>query len=243
MTLSLSRFAPVLGAVCLALSAAAATAQEVRKVKFRTLCLAHAGGVTELAIPAAKPGQPAVAVPLYTASISPVIEGSFPTAEAVFHGKAAGPDGKPVVAARATLGKSARQLFFFLPAKEGSPTPYEIRVFDDDTDSFKLGSIRMINLASMPVRFTLGGDPTPEIAAGQSVILPQAKKKDEFNMYTVAMELGGADGKWSKAYSAAWKASKERREIVVTLVDEQFKQPTVKMYSDIPPWTEAGAKP
>jgi hypothetical protein len=243
---SLSRFAPALGAACIAMvlcgTASSAQAQEVRKVKFRTLCLAHAGGVTELAMPAAKAGQPPVAVPLYTASLSPVIEGSFATPEAVFHGKAAGADGKPVVAAKAPLGKSARQLFFFMPAKEGSPMPYEVRVFDDDTDVFKLGSIRAINLAPTPVRFTLGGDEIPEIAVGQSVVFPQAAKKDEFNMYPVALAFPDAQGKWSKVYSATWKASKERREIVVTMVDEQFKQPTVKVYPDIPPWTEKGAK-
>jgi len=26
---------------------------------------------------------------------------------------------------------------------------------------------------------------------------------------------------------------------VITLIDEKFKQPTVKVYPDIPPWTEA----
>jgi len=245
MTLPFSRIVHAAGAACIAmlLCAAAASAQEVRKVKFRTLCFAHAKGITELTIPAAKASQPGVAVPLYTASISPVIEGSFATPDAVFYGKATGADGKPAVAAKVPLGKSARQLFFFMPAKEGSPTPYEVRVFEDDTDAFKLGSIRAINLAPNPVRFTLGEVEQPEIAVGQSIIFPQAAKKDEFNMYPVTLAFPDAQGKWAKVYSATWKASNERREIVVTLVDEQFKQPTVKVYPDIPPWAEGkGAK-
>jgi hypothetical protein len=59
-------------------------------------------------------------------------------------------------------------------------------------------------------------------------------------MYPVTLSFPDAagSGKWVKTYSATWKASDERREIVVTLVDEQFKQPTVKVYPDIPPWAE-----
>lgn len=239
---SLSRLASACIAMLLCAAPASVTAQEVRKVKFRTLCLAHAGELTELALPAAKASQAPVPVPLYTAALSHVIEGSFATPEAIFHGKTLGADGKPVVAAKVPLAKSAQQLFFFVPAKEGSPQPYEILAFDDDTSDFKLGHIRAINLAPTPVRFTLGDVETPEIAVGQSAIFPQAAKKDEFNMYPVTLSFPDGPGKWRKVYNATWKASDKRREIVVTFVDEKFKQPTVKIYSDSPPWIGADGK-
>lgn len=52
------------------------------------------------------------------------------------------------------------------------------------------------------------------------------------------MEFLGGNRKWFQGYSASWKASDKWREIVVTVVDEKFKQPTVKIYPDISPWLE-----
>ena len=221
-----------------AVSLGCASAQQARKVQFRTLGFAHATGATELFLAGAKAKDGPLAIPVYTGSISPVIEASFAGPEAVFTGKE--PGSKPL--ARAMLGKSARQLFFFVPAKEGSATAYDVQVFDDDTKDFKLGAIRAINLAPVAVRFTLGKAAAVEVGAGKSVIFPQSATKDEFNMYPVAMEYGEAEGKWIMAYASSWKAIPERREIVVSYLEAGSTTPTVKSYSDIPPWTEPAAK-
>ena len=247
---SLHHFLIALCAIAFSSTSTSAFAQEARKIKFRTLCMAHSSGITELTIPAAKKNQEPVAVPIYTASISPEIEGTFTTPEAVFYTKTPGPDGKPLIAAKVPLAKAGRHnLLFFIPApaKDGAPAspPYDVQVFVDDTEVFKLGSIRAINLAPNPVRYNLGGENVADIPAGGTAVFPQSAKKDAFNMYPVALSLQDtADGsKWNKVYSGSWKASGERREIVVTFVDEQFKQLTVKVYPDIPPWTEnKGAK-
>lgn len=228
----------LLAAALLCASSAGLQAQ-TRKVQFRTLCLEHVQGMTEVALPAEKSELPGTAVPLYTASISQVIEGTFTTPNAIFTGKSVGPDGKPVVVATAPLAKAARQLFVFIPAKAGSKTPYEVQAYDDDTETFKLGSIRAINLAPTPVRFVISGATSPQIPTMRHAIFPQSAKKDEYNMYPAKVEFLSGDGKWFNAYSASWKANEDRRDVVITLIDNQFKQPTVKVYPDIPPWTEA----
>jgi hypothetical protein len=55
-------------------------------------------------------------------------------------------------------------------------------------------------------------------------------------MYQAMVEFQDPGDKWVKSYSANWKATSNRRDIVITKVDRQFKQPTVKCYADIPPW-------
>jgi len=220
----------------LVLSASTAFGQG-RKVAFRTLCLDQAAGITEVSLPAAKPGEGAVTVPLYTASTSEVFEGVFPTSDAVFYAKGAGD--KPVIAAKAPLAKSDRQLFVLMPGPGGEGKPaYIMRAYDDDLNAFKLGSVRAINLAPVPVRFVISGATTPQIPADKHAVFPQSSKVDEYSMYPVAVEFLSGNGSWVKGYSASWKSSELRREIVVTLVDGKFKQPTVKIFSDVPPWIE-----
>jgi len=226
--------------LALALSATSAFGQG-RKVAFRTLCLDHAKDLTELVLPAAKAGEAGVAVPLYTASTSEVIEATFTTTDAVLYVKGSTPD-KPVIAAKAPLAKSDRQLFVLMPGPEGEGKPaYIMRAYDDDLTAFKLGSVRAINLAPVPVRFVISGATTPQIPADKYAVFPQSTKVDEYNMYPAAVEFLSGNGTWVKGYSASWKASDQRREIVVTLVDGKFKQPVVKIFSDVPPWLQAPA--
>ena len=57
-------------------------------------------------------------------------------------------------------------------------------------------------------------------------------------MYPVAIEFLSADGKWVKGQSVRWKANEHWREMVVTLADQRFRQPTVQTFSDFPPWAD-----
>ncbi|MCW1887435.1 hypothetical protein OKA04_22050 [Luteolibacter flavescens] len=229
---------PLLALAACVLPSSALHAQEARTVRFRTLCLEQTAGVTSVHLPAAKSGADAVEVPLYTGSLSPEIVGNFTGKEAVFTG-APGADGKPAVMAKVALASSSRQFFLFLPAKSGGAKPYEVMAFDDDTDSFKPGHIRSINLAPVPVRFTIAGKASPPVPPSKQMIFPQAAKKDDYNMYPVVVDFASAGDKWFKGYSASWKASDTRREIVITLIDPKFKQPVVKCYPDLPPWLAA----
>jgi hypothetical protein len=214
-------------------------AQEERKISFRTLCLEQVAGIDKVVIPIADGGKSAD-IPLYT-DVSPVVKGVFKTNEAAFYVAKAGPDGKPILelVGKAPMGKSDRQLFVFLPGGKGEGKPaYQVRSFDDDTRSFAMGNIRAINLAPVPVRFVLSGATTPEIPPGRYAQFPHAKRVNDYNMYPVVVEFRSASGEWVKGQSVSWKATTRRREIVLTLVDVQFKQPTVRMYTDFPPWLE-----
>ena len=215
-------------------------AGEERKIAFRTLCLEQAGGIEKVFI--TKPdGGKGPEVPLYT-DISPVVQGVFKSNEAAFYIEKAGPDGKPVLelAGKAPIGKSDRQLFLFLPGEKGEGKPaYQVRSFDDDTGTFGMGVIRAINLAPVPVRFVISGATTPEVPPGKYAQFPHSKRVNDYNMYPVVVEFRSATGEWVKGQSVSWKATERRREIVVTLVDSRFKQPTVRMYTDFPPWMES----
>jgi len=224
----------------IALFAAVSHAGEERKISFRTLCLEQVGGIEKVVIPIAGGGKSAD-IPLYT-DVSPVVQGVFKANEAAFYIEKASPDGKPALelVGKTPIGKSDRQLFVFLPGGKGEGKPaYQVRSFDDDTRTFGMGSIRAINLAPVPVRFVLSGAATPEIPPGRYAQFPHPKRVNDYNMYPVVVEFLSATGEWVKGQSVSWKATDRRREIVLTLVDARFKQPTVRMYTDFPPWMES----
>jgi hypothetical protein len=218
------------------LSLAAAHAQEVRKVAFRTLGLEPLPGLSEVHLPAVTPKGKAVAVPILSSSLSPVVEGEFKGDEAVFFAKA-GDTATPV--AKGKLAKSKRQMLFFKPVKnEQGEGSYEIHAFDDDVTAFKLGSIRAINMSPKEIRFNMSGKEMPPLASGGNAVYPQAKDADEFGMYQVTIEAKGDGDTWAKVYSASWKASDRRREIVFIEYEDRFKQWLVKLMSDDPPWLQ-----
>ena len=215
-------------------------AAEGRKIEFRTLCLEQVGGIEKVVIPNGDGGK-GPEVPLYT-DISPVVQGVFKSNEAAFYIEKVGQDGKPVLelAGKAPIGKSDRQLFLFLPGEKGEGKPaYQVRSFDDDTGTLGMGFIRAINLAPVPVRYVISGATTPEIPPGKYAQFPHSKRVNDYNMYPVVVEFQRASGEWIKGQSVSWKATERRREIVVTLVDSRFKHPTVRMYTDFPPWMES----
>lgn len=222
--------------------ALSANAQE-RRVQFRTICLQHQKEITEVLVPGRS--DTIQKVPLYTSDLSPVIEATFPGGEAVFYIEKTGPDGKPlrVPVAKTKLAQAARQLFVFVPGADPEKAAYEVRAYDDDDKSFPMGSVRVINFSPVSVRFIMAGVTGPEIPAGKATQFPQATKVNEYNMYSVSVEFLSAGGKWVQGASQSWKAGKDKRELVFTLVDLKYKQPDVRLFTDIPPWTEAPATP
>lgn len=227
-----------IASVALCAFTSALFAQEGRKIQFRTLCLEQIEGLDKVFLPTGVDPAQSQEVILYT-DVSPIVEGTFKTSEAVFCTMKSGPDGKPlrVTVGKVSLGKSERQLFLFVPSGGGEgKLPYLVQAYDDDLKSFAMGSVRAINLAPVPVRFVLSGATTPQIPPGKFAMFPHSKKVDEYNMYPVAVEFLSASGEWVKGQSVSWKASNRRREIVVTLVDMKFKQPTVQTFSDFAPW-------
>lgn len=223
--------------LCLTFSSLATFAQDARKIAFRTLCLEHTGDIRTVVVPGKGPDE-SVKLELYT-DVSKVVEGHFPGGEATFFIEKAGAAGKPVreLVGKVALGKSERQLFVFTPSTPGKDKlPYEVRAFDDDVKSFAMGSVRAINLAPVPVRFVIAGEVTPQIPPSKYAQFAHPKKVNDYNMYPAVVEFLSADGKWVKGYSVSWKSTDKRRDIVVTGVDPKFKQPSVRKYTDFPPW-------
>ncbi|MCW1922019.1 hypothetical protein OKA05_05610 [Luteolibacter arcticus] len=215
------------------LSLAAAHAQDVRKVAFRTLGLEVLPGLNEVHLLAATPKGKAVTVPVHALSMSPVVEGEFKGDEAVFFAKA-GDTATPV--AKGKLTKSKRQVLFFRPVKnEQGEGSYEIHAFDDDVADFKLGSVRAINLSPKTIRFNMAGKELSSIPPGGNVVYPQPKEVDEFGIYPAIVEAQGDGDAWAKVYSSSWKSSDRRREIVFVEYEDRFKQWSIKLMSDDPP--------
>lgn len=218
------------------LSIAAAHAQNVRKIAFRTLGLEPLPGMNEVHLPAASPKGKAVAVPILSLSLSPVLEGEFKGDEAVFYAKP-GDTSAPV--AKGKLAKSKRQVLFFQVVKnEKGEGHYEVHAFDDDVADFKLGSVRAINLSPKEVRFNMAGKAMPPLSPNGNAVYPQAKDVDEFGMYPLTVEAKGEGDAWAKVYSASWKASDRRREIAFVTYEERFQQWSVTLLSDDPPWLQ-----
>lgn len=234
-----------LGCISLVISSSALFAQTSRKIAFRTLCLERVNDIGAVVIPGNNPDD-SQTIELYT-DVSPVTDGIFKTEEAAFYiDKGKGPDGKPirVLVGKTPLGKSDRQLFLFAPGEPGEgKLPYTVKSYDDDTRSFPMGNVRAINLSPVPVRFNLSGQVTPQIPSARFAQFPHSTKVNDYNMYPVVIEFLSGSGAWVKGQSVSWKATDRRREIVVTTVDTKFKQPTVQMFADFPPWMEAPPEP
>lgn len=233
------------GIALLAVCATALNAQQSRKIQFRTLCLEQVPGLEKVLLSTDKDPAKNKEISLYT-DLSPVVEGVFKGDEAVFYTMKSGDDGisTRVEVGKTTMGNSDHQLFLFLPGGEDDgKLAYQVQAFDDDVKSFELGSIRAINLASLPVRFVMPESTLPLISPGGSAQFPHAKNADDYNMYPVSVEFQAAGGEWVKAQAVNWKANDRRREIIVMQNDGKSKQPTVKMFSDVPPWLNAPPKP
>ncbi len=232
----MKKLASIFLASCLAIPALSAQTAEI---EFRTLCLQSLPGLETLTIPGEEEGE-SQEVKLFT-DISPVVKGIFASGRAEFFAELAGADGKPVrtTVAKAALAKSSRQLFVFIPTGSKDKLPYHLVCYDDDTRAFPMGHVRAINLAPGPIRFVISGTRTPEVPPGKHAQFPHSKIVNDYDMYPVVVEFRSSDGNWVKGQSASWRATDRRREVVVTMIEPKFKQPVVRVYTDIPPWLAA----
>ncbi len=220
----------------LLLATAPASSAAPRKVSFRTLCIERAEGLDKVIVPVAGKKAKPQEIALYT-DISPVIDGSFLSDEAVFYKGIPEGGAKPVAVGKARMGKSSRQLFVFIKNEGGEDEmPYRVLAFDDDEKSFPLGHVRAINLASVPVKYTVADNELPEIAAGGSTQIPHPKQVNEYNLYPVSVLYKNAQGGWTQGGTSNWKASEKTRQVAVTNDSAADKTLTVRIYSDIPPW-------
>lgn len=206
--------------------------QQPRSIEFRVLCLEHRDGITEAYLASAGSGAGGSKIPLLTSGSSEVIQGGFAGTHATLVAGSE-PDAKPV--ATGPLAKSARQWFLLVPSG-GKDAPYQIQAFDDDLTSFPAGRVRAVNLSPVAVRYTIAGEKGVQLSPGKSALLPLPSKTDDYGLYPVLIEFQSGDGKWVRAQQTSWKALKDLRETVVTLVDASTRQPAVRKFRDTPPW-------
>lgn len=228
-------------AIALLLAAAlACPAQEgTRQVEVRTLCFQHVDDIKKVYVPGTEPGM-LTEVPLYLSSYSlpqklKVKDGTV--AFAVPDAAPQNPGGHRVIARTKVPADTTRALFLFLPGDDPAKEPYKVVTFADDTRSFPWGSVRLINLAKVPVRFHLGefsGENAKTIAPGKLAVVPKVRKLNEFNQYNVLIEFQGPDG-FVPVSNTRWKTVDGKRDLAIAYIDPAGMRPVVNLYEDIEP--------
>lgn len=231
----------IIPVLCMALVCCAASVlaqDEGRLVKFRLLCYEHNRDTLKAFVVGAGGGNEEVA--FFTGGFGPQINGRFTEGKVRFFIETPGPDGKPVrkVVAEGNLGPSEVQMFLLFPEPKEHTNAYKVLAFDDLEASFPMGSTRVINLATYPVRLNLAGSDMPPIKPGGLQVYPQVKQVDEWNMFSARVDFGLADNNWVPVSTQSWKASNRKRDWVIAHVDPQTKEPAIRIYQDIPPWRE-----
>jgi hypothetical protein len=211
-----------------------AIAQEARTVSFRVLCYQHVNEVKFVSmVPAAGSAGAAVQVPLPTSGFGEDTKGTFTEGMARFIVENSNP---PKVVAEGKLAKGDRQVFLFLPSSDTAKMPYRVVALDDDEKSFPMGSTRVLNLAALKVRLNFAGADLPPIPPGSIAVYPKVTTVDEWNMYPARIDFENGKGGWKAVSNQSWKASDTKRDLVITTLDPKTKQPSIRMYQDIPPW-------
>ena len=209
-----------------------AAAQETRSVNFRVLCYQHVGDVKFVAmVPPGGTGSP-VQVALPTSGFGEDTKGVFADGMARFAAEGSTP---PKVVAEGKLAKSDRQIFLFLPHSDPKFV-YRVFALDDDEKIFPMGSTRVLNLAAAKVRLNFSGADLPPIAPGGVATYPMVTNADEWKMFPVRVDFDNGKGGWRPVSNQSWKAIDTKRDLVITTLDPKTKQPSIRMYQDVPPW-------
>jgi hypothetical protein len=216
-----------------------ARAQEARTVTFRAMCYQHMNEVTELSLPAPA-GEGKSQIPLPTSGFTPDIKAAFTGGMVRFTRDEVDPtSGKtaPKVVAEGKLASGERQVFILLPSPDKNLV-YRVFAMNDDEKSFPMGATRVMNLAALKIRLNLAGTDLPPIPPGDVVVYPPVKKVDEWGMFTARIDFDNGKDGWIPVATQSWKTSDRKRDLVITMIDPKTRQPTIRLYQDIPPWRE-----
>lgn len=216
-----------------------ARGQEARTVTFRAMCYQHMGEITEVSLPAPG-GEGKTLIPLPTSGFTPDIKASFTGGVVRFTVDKANPaSGKtePKVVAEGKLASGDRQMFLLLPSPD-KEVVYRVHAMNDDEKSFPMGATRVMNLAALKIRLNLAGADLPPIPPGDVVVYPPVKKVDEWGMYTARIDFDNGKGGWVPVATQSWKTSERKRDLVITMLDPKTRQPSIRLYQDIPPWRQ-----
>ena len=207
-------------------------------IRFRTLCFRYQDQLNEVFTPDAD-GKTMLPVPLFTV-YSQSESMTLTDGRAVFmlpDGRT--PAGKPKYKplASVVVPPVSEVLFLFLPAGKDARQPYQVVALADDPRSFPWGSVRMFNLAKVPVRFQLGeysGSKARTVNPGGMDMVSRVLRVDDFNMYNVAVEFGALDG-FVPVSNTRWKSVAGKRDFVIAFLDPETRKPLVNFYKDVEP--------
>jgi hypothetical protein len=223
----------------LATTLACPAQQATRLIEVRTLCFQHIGDIKKVLVPGTEAGV-MTEVPLYISSYSLPQKLKVKEDTVAFVIPDATPEnasGHRVIAQAKVPADSTRVLFLFLPGEDPVKEPYKVVTFADDTRTFPWGSVRLINLSKVPVRFHLGefsGDNAKTLAPGKLTVIPKVRKLNEFNQYNVLIEFQGTEG-FVPVSNTRWKTVDGKRDLAIAFVDPAGNRPVVNLYEDIEP--------
>lgn len=211
-----------------------AASAETRKITYRTLCLAWAGDVRTLHLlpPGGTGGSREI--PLFTEIFSLPEEAEVDPSGVRFSVDAAGTRLLPPV----KLPDSGRVLFLFVPSPGSKDGPYRIAAFAEDDDSFPPGSVRLLNLSPVPVRFELGeheGEKGGLVAPGKTGLIRSIRKVNHLNAYDAKVTRRDPDGKFVLFYNSRWRSVATKRDLAIACPDPRTGQPAVLLFEDAPP--------
>lgn len=213
----------------------AAESKPDQSIDFRVLCLETRDNVISVLPPKGNPRK--TVIPLFVGSLSEPITAKFADQQAAFYIDEKQPRGKieRKLVASGPLASGSRQVFIILPSNGNEGPVYRIIAFDDSDGVFPMGATRVLNLTPYPIRLNIAGKDQDPIKPDDAGLYPINKEVDEWNMYSVGIDLEVKEQEWKRISKQSWKASDRRRDWVVITYDVATKQPTIRQYQDSPP--------
>lgn len=138
-------------------------------------------------------------------------------------------DTESPVVATATLPKNAsRFILLLIPSSTGGKSGYRIIPIEESAKNTPVGGAYICNISSTNARVTMG-EFKYELLPGKSVSIAQPKKRDEYNMAPLSIQLSG-NGKWVSVKDSTTRFSKRDRYFMFTYVKPKLNRPMVKIY-------------
>jgi hypothetical protein len=219
-----------------------AHSQEVRNFSYRTICLDYENQVKKLYLAESADGA-RVEVPLFTEDYSPLATGRTIGAKVTFFltSELPTPEKIPPALQAVTLPQSSRILFLFIPNPGKKDEPYHVIAMADDTVSFPLGSVKILNLTAAQLRFDLGEHAGPKgiaVAPGKTASVKSVSTVNDWNQYDAKALYEVNPGVFAPFYNTRWRSIATKRDFAVAYLDPKSKEPTVMRYEDVSPALE-----
>jgi hypothetical protein len=214
----------------------AASAQEVRPVKLRTVCFQHVQDVKKVIAISGGENPTAVEIELFTTVISEEVDAFVTDGKLTFVVEDGQENGKTKYKTVATANAVAgpRQLAIFIPGDEGGPL-YRCFVVDDSLRNFPMGSTMAVNLSPVAFRFVIG-EHSKSVNPGNIEKIPMARKTNDRGQVSVIIGIADKESPsgWRAVNQTRWFSGEDKRDLAIGFIHPKTKQPTVNCYADTP---------